>query len=182
MAQLPTPALAFTAGLLFIAVVTDVQSRRVHNLVTLPLMISGMLYHAAQTGIPGLLQSVAAVVLAVSLLFVPCLLGGMGAGDMKLLAGIGAWALLPDLIWIFSIAGLLAGVWSLVMSLRRRRANTGTFARQLLLACRIRQVGRALDEGSWATRSLTEGHPRLHLIPFALLLAVGIVTRFCMTH
>lgn len=162
MDQLPISALVFTAGLLSIAVVTDVRSRRVHNLVTLPLILFGLLYHTAQTGIPGLLQSVAAVVVAVSLLLVPCLLGGMGAGDMKLLAGIAAWALLSDLIWIFSIAGLLAGVWSLVVWLKGQRQLSGT------------------PEDLSATGKLTEGRPRWQLIPFALLLAVGAVTRFCM--
>lgn len=54
MDQLPISALVFTAGLLSIAVVTDVRSRRVHNLVTLPLILFGLLYHTAQTGIPGL--------------------------------------------------------------------------------------------------------------------------------
>jgi Flp pilus assembly protein protease CpaA len=160
MDQLPISALVFAAGLLSIAVVTDVRSRRVHNLVTLPLILFGLLYHTAQTGIPGLLQSVAAVVMAVSLLLVPYLLGGMGAGDMKLLAGIAAWALLSDLIWIFSIAGLLAGVWSLAVWLKGQLSGT--------------------PEDLSATGKLTEGRPRWQLIPFALLLVVGAVTRFCM--
>jgi len=113
MVHLPTLALVFPASLLLVAAATDLLWRKVHNVVTVPLMVSGMLYHTLQSGSAGFLISVAAMCAAVGLLIVPFLQGGLGAGDIKLLAGPGAWTLFPDVVWIFGMAGLLFGLLSL---------------------------------------------------------------------
>ncbi|MEY3172105.1 MAG: hypothetical protein RLZZ436_18 [Planctomycetota bacterium] len=178
MAQLPAFALAFLAGLMLIAVVTDVLYFKVHNLLTIPLIVSGAVYHTVQTGLPGLLHSLAAIVVAFGMLIIPFLLGGLGAGDIKLLAGVGAWTLFPDTIWIFCIAGLLAGLGGLLLSLLKHGSISETLAEVWILICRIRDIGNEVDGDAWARRQFSAGQKRLNLIPFALLIAAAMGIRF----
>ena len=44
------------------------------------------------------------------------ILGGMGAADVKLLAGIGAWVGIHDVIAIFLVFGTLMGLYSIAAS------------------------------------------------------------------
>ncbi len=162
MVQLPTIAVVFTLCLLFTVVVTDILWRKVHNLVTIPFIVSGVIHHTVQSGVTGLLMSLAAVLTAVVLLIVPFLLGGLGAGDIKLLGGIGAWALVPDVIWVFGIAGLLFGVLALWQ---------WRFCWKLPAACVGSDMLTDDQTRSWS-----------RVTPFAVLLAVGVVVRFCMVY
>lgn len=182
MAQLPTLALVFLAALMLVAVITDVLYLKVHNLLTIPLIISGAIYHTVHTGFPGLLHSLAAVVVAFGVLMIPFLLGGLGAGDIKLLAGVGAWTLFPDTIWIFCITGLLAGLGGLLLSLIRHGSLSATLAEVWLLIWRIRDIGNEVDGEAWDRRRFSEGQTRLNVMPFALLLAAATVTRFFTTR
>jgi Flp pilus assembly protein protease CpaA len=201
MVHLPVFALAFTACLLLIAVATDLLWRKVHNLVTIPLIVSGMLYHTLQSGVAGFVISVAAVLAAVGLLIVPFLKGGLGAGDIKLLSGLGAWALFPDVVWIFGIAGLLFGALSLWLRSRvetwegeapAEPPDAGPRCERLPACLRsgrdaaqqeLRPPGTASCQLADAIgRQLPDGRSRWKVVPFALLLAVATVARFLMTR
>ncbi len=74
-----------------IAVVTDLTSRRIPNWLTLPFLAAGLLVGGVRGGMAGLARSAAGAGLAVLLLAAFCLLRGMGWGDLKLCAAIGAW-------------------------------------------------------------------------------------------
>jgi len=74
-----------------ICTITDVRSRRIPNLVTLPLLIGGLVHAAAAVGWRGVADGVtAAVLLALPYVILYALARG-GAGDAKLMAAIGAW-------------------------------------------------------------------------------------------
>jgi len=45
------------------------------------------------------------------------MLGGMGAADVKLLAGIGAWLGIHDVVAVFMVFGVLTGLYSAVLLL-----------------------------------------------------------------
>lgn len=79
------------AGVLLYAVVSDVQTRRIPNLLTLPGILAGLAFFAVEGGVRGLLTGLAGTAAGVALLFLPFAYGGMGAGDVKLLAVVGAF-------------------------------------------------------------------------------------------
>src|SRR5438552_1328783 len=78
-----------------IAAVTDVWKFKVYNLLTLPLLASGLLYHAINGGTPGLAGSVVGALAGFGLMILLYTIGGMGAGDVKFVTALGAWLGLP---------------------------------------------------------------------------------------
>lgn len=77
-------------AVLFISLLTDLRSRKILNWITLPTIGAGLLYHTWANGWTGFLYSGEGLVLGLGFLIIPYLLGGMGAGDVKLLAAIGS--------------------------------------------------------------------------------------------
>ena len=73
------------------AAIWDLRSRRIPNALTLPLVVTGLLYGLLAGGLSGLGQAAAAcvvVALPYILLFV---FAGGGAGDAKMMGALGAW-------------------------------------------------------------------------------------------
>src|SRR5688572_16454359 len=69
-----------------IATITDLRLFKIHNLLTIPLVLSGLVYHAATGGANGLLTSTVGMFTGFGIFFVFFLIGGMGGGDVKLMA------------------------------------------------------------------------------------------------
>ncbi len=76
---------------LLAAFVTDVRSRKIPNRLNLLFIASGLLYQGAAGGWEGLLFALKGGAIGFAVLFVLYILGAVGAGDVKLFAGIGAW-------------------------------------------------------------------------------------------
>lgn len=72
------------------AVVEDLRFRTISNWTTLGAMAAGLLYHTVTGGWSGLGSSVIGLVVGFCAFLVFYLLGGMGGGDVKLMAGFGA--------------------------------------------------------------------------------------------
>ena len=91
---------AMTLTVALVACVTDIRSRRIPNVLTFGAAVAGLLFHLATGGRDAGFDS-AMGYLAGTALFLPFfLLGGMGAGDIKLLAALGAWIGPHDVLWL----------------------------------------------------------------------------------
>ncbi|MDT8380549.1 MAG: A24 family peptidase, partial [Desulfotignum sp.] len=84
------PALVFLGVVLVIAAYTDIASQKIPNVLTFPAMILGVGYHFITYGLPGLTFSLAGLSSGFALLILFYFMGGMGAGDVKLMAVVGA--------------------------------------------------------------------------------------------
>src|ERR1700684_1895091 len=80
-----------TLIVLAVATFTDLRSRRIPNWLVLPFMIAGIAVSGWLHGWRGIEQSLAGLALGALLLGILYWLGGMGMGDLKLCAAIGAW-------------------------------------------------------------------------------------------
>ena len=98
-----------TVLVVIMAAVIDIHSRRVPNWLSLPFLAAGVLVSALREGWPGAVSSMAGIGLAIAVLGVLCYLRGMGMGDLKLLAGVGAWVGPGQLVLALVATGLVGG-------------------------------------------------------------------------
>lgn len=104
---------------LLISFITDIRNRRILNIVTFPAMAIGLLYYTITLGFQGFLYSGAGLLIGFSLLLIPYLLGGMGAGDVKLLAAVGALTGTSFVLHSFFYTALIGGVIGLILLMKR---------------------------------------------------------------
>ena len=91
----------------------DLRTRRIPNYLTLGTAVAGLAYNFMGQGLPGLADGILGMLLGFAFLILPYLWGGMGAGDVKALAALGAW-LGPRLtVFLFCYMGLAGGVIAL---------------------------------------------------------------------
>lgn len=103
---------------LFRTVYTDLRRGKIENKVVLPAMLLGMIIDYAAGGWNAVFAGVKMGFLITALLYILFIVGGLGAGDIKLLAVIGV--LFPDeIISITVLAFILAGIWSIGMIIIR---------------------------------------------------------------
>ncbi|HZT82502.1 MAG TPA: A24 family peptidase [Gemmataceae bacterium] len=173
------PALVVLAGAL-IAAFTDVWKFKVHNLLTLPLLLAGVIYHTvmgsmSETGWSiGLLNSLLGALFGFGILIVFYIVGGMGAGDVKLMAAIGAWLGWPLTFYVFIASALAAGVYSVVLILAYGRLRE-TWLNLKIIWHRLAAVGRHLGGEDRIEAEVNRADRRRRVIPFAAMIAVGVV-------
>src|SRR3954468_6696717 len=80
-----------TIIVLLVATVSDLRSRRIPNWLVLPFLVGGIVFSTVARGWSGLAHSLEGVLVAAVLLGIFRFLGGMGMGDVKLCASVGAW-------------------------------------------------------------------------------------------
>ncbi len=127
----PVWAAVAAVAVTLIATGTDARSRRIPNLLTLPALLVGLAAHAIAGGASGLGLACLGAVVAGGILLPGWVMGWMGAGDVKLMAAVGAWLAWP--------AGLFAALAALIAG--------GVIA--LVVAARHRALGRSLAGAAW---------------------------------
>lgn len=113
---------------LTVATVTDLKSQRIYNWLTFPLMFSGLVAHTVFNGLDGLALSGGGFALGLGVMVVPFIFGLMGAGDVKLMAGIGAWLGAQATFTAFLFTCLAGGAYAIVIMLRNIDQTKAIFA------------------------------------------------------
>lgn len=111
------PLMLLTACI--ISVYTDLKYRIIPNKLTIPLLVSGVVYHGIIAGWSGVTNSITGITLGMLLLVIPALMGGMGGGDLKLLMAIGAWGGPLFVIRVFIIACLTGALWAVFLLIKQ---------------------------------------------------------------
>jgi prepilin peptidase CpaA len=173
--SIPTAAALALAVLLLAAVVTDLRSRRIPNLLVLTGLALAAIAHSASllTGASPLagaawwspLLGLLAGGLPLMLLY---LVRACGAGDVKLLAMAGAFIGAPTALRAVLFTLLAGGVLSLVFMLHRRVANQAMENLQFMLGDWLLRL-RGTSPGI-ALPPLTTTAARL---PYAVAIAAG---------
>jgi prepilin peptidase CpaA len=100
---------------LVVAAIIDGICLKVPNWITFPMIATGWAYSLVAGSWEGLAWSITGTVVGLVLLLMVYCIGGMGAGDVKLLAGIGAWVHLEHTFWIFMVTTIVGGIMALAM-------------------------------------------------------------------
>jgi prepilin peptidase CpaA len=105
---------------LIVAAVIDGFELKVPNWITFPFIIGGWIYSFSAFGLEGLGWSLLGTIVGLGLLMPAYAIGGMGAGDVKLLAGVGAWVSIVDTTYAFAWSAVIGAVLAVGMVLARR--------------------------------------------------------------
>ena len=84
---------AITVSLLIVVTlcaITDILEHRIPNIILLPALLLAVFVNSLLAGLPGLIDCIQGLVLGFAMLFPIYFLGGTSAGDVKLLAVVGA--------------------------------------------------------------------------------------------
>jgi prepilin peptidase CpaA len=153
-----------TIALVVVAAAADLRSRRIPNMLVVPFLFLGLGSSAIAHGWSGIGLSLLGMCLAAAALGVFCFLGGMGMGDLKLCAAVGAWIgpsqLLVALVMTSLIGGVMAMGWAL----------TGGFVAEALRGTASLVFGKRIG--------LTLASPGAHKLPYAPAIALGTIFSF----
>jgi prepilin peptidase CpaA len=160
-----------TVIVLGIATFTDLRSRRIPNWLVLPFLLAGIAVSAWLHGWRGVGHSLAGIALGAVLFGVLCLMGGMGMGDVKLCAAIGAWIGPGQLLTALVLTGIVGGIMALCW------AAAGGFLGELFrgtgdLVFGLRKRGLKPDP------ELNLKNPRARKMPYAPAIAIGTLVSF----
>jgi prepilin peptidase CpaA len=103
-------------GIVLVAVVFDVATRRIPNLLTFGAAVAAVLVHGYSSGLAGAGLALAGWLVGAALFFPIFALGGMGAGDVKLLGALGAWLGPATVLWVGLYSGVAGGVMGLIVA------------------------------------------------------------------
>jgi prepilin peptidase CpaA len=165
---------AIALSIASVAAVTDIIEYRIRNGLTFSMIVGGMIYHAVIGGWTGFCDSSEGVAFGLAVLIVPWLLGLMGASDVKLLAGVGAWLGLTGAIVTFIAAAAANFVYSVVLIIYR-----GKFRESLLMikviAYRFVAMGSHFGRSDLVDECFSGPDRRLRAIPFGAMVPIGIL-------
>ena len=125
MSYLPPIVQAFLALIVIVAAVYDYRFRRVPNWLTFSGVLIGIGLNAFLYETPGLWLGLNGVGLALLIYFPLFVLRGMGAGDVKLMAAVGAFVGPINWIGILLLTAVFGGIAAIVLvSLKGRLRQT----------------------------------------------------------
>ncbi len=159
------------AVLLTLAAVCDIRSHRIPNPLVLAGLAVGLAWHGWHGGWLGLLLSLEGMGVAAPALL-PYALGGLGAGDVKLLGAVGA--LMGPVFLLWTLPGTVLAGGLLALAWAARRGVLRETVHNTLLGLHLLGAGAGL--GALASAS------RAGKMPLAPAIALGAVFAFFRLH
>jgi len=105
-------------GVAAAAAVIDLRTRRIPNALTFGAAACALLYHAITGGVPGALYALVGWFVGAAVFFPIFALRGLGAGDVKLLAALGAWLGPVGALYVAAGAAVAGGIVALLVALK----------------------------------------------------------------
>lgn len=158
---------------LVVAALIDGYKLKVPNWLTFPMVLSAWIASAVFFGWAGLGWSLLGTAVGLGLLLPAYAIGGMGAGDVKLLAGVGAWMGVSNTLWAFVVSVIVGAVIALMMVLfkRRWRHHQSQFLAILTEILVVRDPNQL-------SAMAAERKSSMMLLPYGIPIAIGSIACF----
>lgn len=156
---------------LIITTITDVYQRRIPNLITYSTIFLSFMTYFYVGGFEGLRFSASGLVFGFLVFFLPYLMGGMGAGDVKLMSAVGSVLGYKMTIVSALIIAICGGILAIGFSIYRRN-----FKHHLLkLFLSILYLGMHNDS---TLLKIDNIHQHKEKIPYGVAIASGVFLLF----
>lgn len=158
---------------LIVAAYIDGKQLRVPNWITFPMVLSGLAYCTWNAGWEGLQAGLWGMAVGLATLLPLYAVGGMGAGDVKLMAGVGAW-LGASVTWNAFVVSVIVGAIMAIGMVAYRRAwkkhfgNFGMILMEFLTVRSPRELSAIAKERK----------PQMLLLPYGIPICIGSIAYF----
>ncbi|EZH65396.1 hypothetical protein DH09_17360 [Bacillaceae bacterium JMAK1] len=109
------------ATTLLIATIIDLRTWKIPNWLTLSATVIGVTHNGFMYGLDGLFTSLLGMIIGFAIFFCFYLMKAYGAGDVKLMAAIGAIMGVPFILYSSIIIVLIGGLVSIIVLIVRHR-------------------------------------------------------------
>jgi len=155
-------------ALLFLATFFDLKYRRIPNWLTLPAVFCGLILNLYLSGPAGLQDAFLGTLLGIGLLLVPFAMRGIGAGDVKLLAAIGALNGVNFVFSAFLYSAVAGGIMALAVVLGKKMFLPAFF-----------NVAVLFQNGLGAVRGTPKENFTLGVkIPYGVAILIGTIAAY----
>ena len=164
---------------LIVAAVIDGIQLKVPNWLTFPMIISGWVFSAMAYGMAGegwyvgLGWSFAGTAIGLALLLPAYAIGGMGAGDVKLMAGVGAWVHCWITFYAFCLSAIVGAIIAIVMVWRA--GGVKKHSNQFMYI--VNEIMSVRNPDTLSTIA-AERKSRMMLLPYGIPICIGTIIYF----
>lgn len=149
---------------LIISFITDVKSRIILNIITLPTIVIGLMIHTVHNGWDGFQFSFLGMLTGLGVLLIPYLLKGMAAGDVKLMMAIGALKGSSFTFGSFIYTAIFGGIIALFILIKNRELTNSL--KRIFLAANLRSLDNL---------NQNEYH---HAFPYGVAIVLGTISYY----
>lgn len=162
-----------------VAAYIDGKELRVPNKITYPMIIAGWIYSMIAYGVAGegwmtgLGWSLAGTAVGLATLLPAYAIGGMGAGDVKMMAGIGAWVYCATTFYAFCVSAVVGAILAVGMIMfsghGRKHWNQFFFIMNEIMTVRNPETLSTIA---------AERKSSMRLLPYGIPIAIGTIIYF----
>lgn len=152
----------------------DYRFRLIPNWLTVTVAATGLVAQTLWRGVPGLQSAALGIVVGFSVLILFWMVRAMGAGDVKLMAAVGAWVGPQMILFAILTGAIVGGVLALGIMVYQRRWSQTTANVGVMLTKMSSMKMAFSDYGSAESLSRASGG-----MPYAIPLAIGTLITLC---
>jgi len=158
------------AAIAIVGAAQDVRGGRIPNWLTYSGILAALGIRILMMGWRGLGSGLLALLAGGGIFFLLFLIGGMGGGDVKLMAAVGAWTGIPQIVAVLIAAAIAGGILALGYMIAGGRIRT-------TLLNTVELFRHHLTSGLRPHPVLNIREPGMMRLPYGLAIALG--TLYC---
>ena len=151
----------------------DGKELRVPNWLTFPMVLTGLIYGTCVGGWQGLSDALIGMCVGLITMLPIYAVGGMGAGDVKLMAGLGAWLGMEVAFNAFLWTVVVGAIMALMMV-----AYSGEWKKHFGQSLMIWHEWTTIRDPKKLSEIAAERKPRMYLLPYGIPMTVASIAYF----